>query len=91
MHDAILPPDPCCPQRVGFLPVSREYAAFTSKLRARCAGVICPPSPMPGAEPSCCASIGRCVKAKCIVGCDDPTLDAPKVVWHDAPCSAPPR
>lgn len=88
MHDAILPPDPCCEQRVGFLPVTRKYAEFTSNMRAQCAGVKCPTSPLPGPEPSCCASIGRCVNKKCILGCDDPTLDAPKVVWHDAPCTS---
>ena len=87
MHDAILPPDPCCTQRGGFLPVSSKYAEWTSTYReAHCKGVACPSSPLPGAEPSCCASIGRCVKKKCIGGCEDPTLDAPKVVWHEAAC-----
>jgi len=72
--DGILPPDPCCDQRVGFLPVTRKYAEFTAGLHAQCAGVKCEPLPLPGPEPACCASIGRCVNKRCIVGCDDPTM-----------------
>lgn len=89
MWDAPMPPDPCCDQRVGFMPTTRAYAVWMSQYQKQsCTGVRCPPLPMPGAEPSCCVSIGRCVGHKCVSGCDDPTLDAPKVVWHDAACQS---
>ena len=89
MHDGIVAPDPCCTQRIGFVAVTRKYAEWTSAYRTEhCKGVVCPSSPLPGAEPTCCVSVGRCVKNKCVLGCDDPTLDAPKTVWHDSQCGA---
>jgi hypothetical protein len=90
MWDAIVEPDPCCPRRVGFMPATRVYAEWASQYREQhCAGVACGSLPRPGAEPSCCASLGRCVKKKCVMGCEDPTLNAPKVVWHSAQCTMP--
>ena len=81
--------DPCCKHRV-FQPVSRAYADWVATFHAaHCGGVVCPTQPLPGPEPSCCVSIGRCVKAKCVLGCDDPTLDAPKVNWLDSACRMP--
>lgn len=81
--------DPCCTHRV-FQPVSRAYADWVAGFNAEhCGGVICPSQPLPGPEPSCCVSIGRCVHHKCVLGCDDPTLDAPKVNWLDSACRMP--
>jgi hypothetical protein len=90
MWDAPSPPDPCCDQRVGFMPATRAYVEWMGSYRKRhCAGVRCEPLPFPGAEPACCASIGRCVDHRCVQGCDDPSLQAPKTSWLDPACRAP--
>lgn len=87
MWDAFVPPDPCCEQRVGFMATTKAYAAWTRRYHdERCRGVSCKPLPAPGAEPACCASIGRCVNRKCIGGCEDPSLQVPRVSWLDPAC-----
>lgn len=87
MWDAPQPPDPCCDARVGFLPATRAYAEWSRRFQAeRCKGVRCESLPAPGAEPVCCVSIPRCVNERCVRGCDDPTLVAPRVVWHSPEC-----
>jgi hypothetical protein len=81
--------DPCCTHRL-FLPVTRAYADWTARFQdENCKGVSCPSQPLPGPEPACCASIGRCINHKCLSGCDDPTLNAPKVTWLESECRQP--
>lgn len=83
--------NPCCTHQM-FRPVSRAYAdSFHRFHDENCKGAECPAEPLPGPEPSCCASIGRCVNHKCVAGCDDPTLDVPDVVWLDSACRWPTR
>lgn len=89
MWDAPERPDPCCDARVGFWPTTRAYAQFMRRFQdARCKGVRCESLPAPGAEPLCCAAIPRCVDKRCVGGCSDPTLVAPRVVWHSPDCRA---
>jgi len=80
---------PCCTVRA-IQPVTRVYADWTRRYQAEhCAGVTCPPAPLPGPEPACCASIGRCVNHVCVGGCTDPTLHAPETTWLDSACRLP--
>jgi hypothetical protein len=89
--DAPWPPDPCCDARLGYAPMSRAYVEFMATFRtANCTGVKCPTPPLPGAEPACCASIGRCVKGTCTSACDDPTATGiPDVSVIDPNCRLP--
>lgn len=81
--------NPCCNHR-SLRPVSRAYFDWVRRYQQeKCVGVVCPTEPLPGPEPSCCESIGRCVNHACVIGCSDPTLDAPKVDWLDAMCRMP--
>jgi len=87
--DGPQPPDPCCDQRVGYQAMSRAFLAFMADYRKRsCAGATCPPAPLPGAEPACCASIGRCVARRCVTACNDPSAETPKVSVLDGQCRA---
>gem|GEM_PF-5568344 len=88
--DGPMPPDPCCDQRVGYLPAARAYLQFFETYRkASCAGVACPTPPLPGAEPACCASIGRCVAQRCVSACDDPTAHVAALSVLDPACHQP--
>jgi hypothetical protein len=87
--DGPQPPDPCCDQRVGYMAMSRAFLTFMADFRTRsCGGAVCPPSPLPGAEPACCASIPRCVARKCVTACNDGSSDTPKVSVLDSECRA---
>jgi len=88
--DGPQPPDPCCDARVGYLPVSRGYLEFMAAYRKEhCALVSCPPSPLPGAEPNCCAGHARCVDNHCVSACDDPRAQLPAVSVLDPACRDP--
>lgn len=85
--DAPLPPDPCCDVRVGYYALSRSYLTFMTDFRKKsCGGIRCPPAPLPGAEPACCASVGRCVAKRCVTACEDPTARVPAVRVIDPAC-----
>jgi hypothetical protein len=72
--DGPSPPDPCCDARMGYVAATRRYLEwFSDYRRQHCAGVTCPPSPLPGAEPIACARAARCVRGKCARACDDPS------------------
>jgi hypothetical protein len=80
--------DPCCDARVGYMPVARAYLEFMATYRkANCGGVTCPTPPLPGAEPACCANIGRCVAKHCVSACDDPLAHAPAISVLDPGCN----
>lgn len=87
--DGPQPPDPCCDARVGYLPVARAHLRFIEAYRkTACVGVSCPPSPFPGAEPACCASISRCVDRKCVSACTLAGEPVPKVSVLDPACDS---
>jgi len=62
--------DPCCDVTVTALPVNVHYMQANAAWRVdHCAGVSCPASELPGAQPASCAFVPRCDRGTCSNTC----------------------